>query len=222
VGLGDPTGRTRVRRAPHKARYDEPTVHSIIDAVAICHVGVVLDGDGEVIVLPFLHARDGSTVYLHGSRSNRLMRALLAAPRACATFTSFDGLRIARTGFHSSVEYRSVVAYGPVRDVQDAGERERSLDLLVEAVLPGRSAEVRRPNDRELALTSVVALEILEASAKISVGPTEDEAEDVDSAVWAGDLPVRQVWGPPLPAGDGAMAGGSIPVPPSVRALLER
>jgi nitroimidazol reductase NimA-like FMN-containing flavoprotein (pyridoxamine 5'-phosphate oxidase superfamily) len=222
VGLGEPTERTRVRRAPTKARYDEPTVHAIIDSVPICHVGVALLDGGEVIVLPFLHARRDGVVYLHGSQSNQLLRSLLAAPRACATFTSFDGLRVARTGFHSSVIYRSVVAFGPVRLVDDRIEREGVLDVLVDAVLPGRSAEVRRPNDRELALTAVLAMTIAEASAKVSEGPTDDDDEDIDSEVWAGDLPASLVYGSPIGATDGAMASGSIPVPPSVRALTQR
>ena len=221
MGVGEPTDRTRVRRAPTKARYDEATVHAIIDSVPICHVGVALADSGDVIVLPFLHARLDDVVFLHGSQSNHLLRSLLAAPRACATFTSFDGLRVARTGFHSSVIYRSVVAYGPVRVVSDPAERERALDVLVDAVLPGRSAEVRRPNDRELALTAVNALTIDEASAKISEGPTDDEPEDVDSAVWAGDVPASLVYGAPVGATDGAMARGSIPVPPSVRAVAQ-
>ncbi len=210
-----------MRRAPGKARYDEPTVHAVIDAVPICHVGVAL-GDGDVVVLPFLHARSGSTVYLHGSRSNRLLRAMVAAARVCATFTSFDGLRVARTGFHSSVTYRSAVAFGPARLVEDRAERERALDLLVETILPGRVAEVRRPSATELALTSVVALEVLEASAKLSEGPTDDEPADVESPVWAGDVPCAVVYGEPVPATDGAMAAGGVAVPPSVLALVGR
>jgi len=211
-----------VRRAPKKARYDEATVHAIIDAVPCCHVGVVLQGSGDVVVLPFLHARDGGDVYLHGSRSNHLLRSLLASERVCATFTSFDGLRVARTGFHSSVIYRSVVAFGPVRLVEGTAERERALDALVEAILPGRSREIRQPNASELALTTVVALSIVEASAKVSEGPTEDEPADVASSVWAGDVPCVVVYGDPVGATDGAMAGGTVPVPPSVRALLGR
>lgn len=211
-----------MRRAPQKARYDETSVHAIIDAVQICHVGVALEESGEVVVLPFLHARDGPVVYLHGSRSNRLLRSLLAASRVCATFTSFDGLRVARTGFHSSVTYRSVVAFGSVRAVDDTVERAHALDALVEAIMPGRSGEIRVPNERELALTSVVALEIEEASAKVSEGPTEDEPEDVASPVWAGDVPATLVYGTPVGAVDGAMAEGSVPVPPSVRALTGR
>jgi len=220
VGVGPRSERSRVRRAPKKARYDEATVHAIIDAVPCCHVGVVLAGTRDVIVLPFLHARDGDQVYLHGSRSNHLLRSLLEAERVCATFTSFDGLRVARTGFHSSVTYRSVVAFGPVRLLEDPADRERALDAMVEAVLPGRAAEIRRSNDTELALTTVVALTIDEASAKVSEGPTEDEAEDLASSVWAGDVPATVVYGAPIGARDGAMADGSVPVPPSVRALL--
>ncbi|HEY8081246.1 MAG TPA: pyridoxamine 5'-phosphate oxidase family protein [Acidimicrobiales bacterium] len=211
-----------MRRAPKKARYDEATVHAIIDSVPLCHVGVALQGSGDVVVLPFLHARVGTDVYLHGSRSNHLLGSLVAAPRACATFTSFDGLRVARTGFHSSVTYRSVVAFGAVRALDDAAEVGVALDALVEAILPGRTAEIRQPNERELALTSVVVLSIAEASAKVSEGPTEDEPEDLDSAVWAGDVPASLVYTDPVGATDGAMARGAIPVPPSVRALLGR
>jgi nitroimidazol reductase NimA-like FMN-containing flavoprotein (pyridoxamine 5'-phosphate oxidase superfamily) len=211
-----------VRRLPDKARYDTTTVHAIIDAVPLCHVGVGFADTGDVVVLPFLHARQGDEVYLHGSRSNRLLRSMLDAERVCATFTSFDGLRVARTGFESSVTYRSVVAFGPVRLLEDAAAREHALDALVEAILPGRSLEIRRPNAAELALTTVVALTIEEASAKVSEGPTEDEPEDVASAVWAGDVPAAVVYGEPIGAVDGAMADGSIPVPPSVRALLGR
>jgi nitroimidazol reductase NimA-like FMN-containing flavoprotein (pyridoxamine 5'-phosphate oxidase superfamily) len=211
-----------VRRAPQKARYDEATVHAIVDAVAYCHVGVVLVGSGDVVVLPFLHARDGHDVYLHGSRSNHLLRSLLAAERVCATFTTFDGLRVARTGFHSSVAYRSVVAFGPVRAVESAAERARALDVLVEAVLPGRGAEIRPPNESELALTTVVALTIEEASAKVSEGPTDDEDADKATGVWAGDVPAALVYGAPVPAVDGAMARGDVALPPSVRRLLGR
>jgi uncharacterized protein len=222
VGLGEPGPRTRVRRAPHKARYDEASVHAIIDSVPICHVGVALDGTQDVVVQPYLHVRDGATVYLHGSRSNRLLRSLLTAPRACATFTSFDGLRVARTGFHSSVIYHSVVAYGAVRDVVDPAEQLSSLDLLVDTLLPGRTAEVRRPNDRELALTGVLALQIDEASAKVSEGPTDDDPEDVDAPVWAGDVPAALRYLAAVPATNGAMASGTVEVPASVRALLEQ
>jgi nitroimidazol reductase NimA-like FMN-containing flavoprotein (pyridoxamine 5'-phosphate oxidase superfamily) len=219
VGLGAPSNRTRVRRAPNKARYDADAVHAIIDATRFCHVGVQLVGSGEVVVLPFLHARRGDTVILHGSRSNRLLTSMLAAPRVCATFTTFDGIRVARTGFHSSVSYRSVVAFGPVRALDDRTERAEALDAMVDAMLPGRSHEIRQPNERELALTTVVAMTIEDASAKVSEGPTEDEPEDLDSHVWAGDVPAAVCFGEPVGATDGAMATGAVPVPDSVRRL---
>jgi nitroimidazol reductase NimA-like FMN-containing flavoprotein (pyridoxamine 5'-phosphate oxidase superfamily) len=209
-----------VRRAPQKARYDAAIVHSIIDAVPYCHVGVALRDTDDVMVLPFLHARSGETVYLHGSRSNRLMDSMVRVPRICATFTTFEGLRVARTGFHSSVTFRSVVAFGPARVVEDAVERTRALDALVEAVLPGRTTEIRVPNDRELALTTVVAMTIEEASAKVSTGPTEDDDDDVESEVWAGDVPARVVYGTPVGALDGAMGRGTVPVPASILRLL--
>jgi len=161
-------------------------------------------------------------VYLHGSRSNHLLRSLVEADRVCATFTSFDGLRVARTGFESSVTYRSVVAFGPVRLLEAPADREHALDAMVEAILPGRSAEIRRPNESELARTVVVALTIDEASAKVSEGPTEDEPEDLASDVWAGDVPCALVYGEPVGATDGAMADGTVPLPPSIRALLGR
>jgi uncharacterized protein len=222
VDVSPRSDRSRVRRAAHKARYDEATVHAIIDAVACCHVGVAMVDTGDVVVLPFLHARVDREVFLHGSRSNHLLGSLLAAERVCATFTSFDGLRVARTGFESSVIYRSAVTFGPVRLLEGADEREAALDAMVEAVLPGRSLEIRRPTAKELALTTVVALRIDEASAKISEGPTDDEPEDLASSVWAGDVPASLVYGTPVGATDGAMAAGDIAIPRSIRALLER
>jgi nitroimidazol reductase NimA-like FMN-containing flavoprotein (pyridoxamine 5'-phosphate oxidase superfamily) len=219
VGVGEPTERTRVRRAPHKARYDLDVVHGIVDAVAFCHAGVVLE-TGEVMVLPFLHARRGEVVYLHGSRSNHVLNAMVRTPRVCVTFTSYDGLRVARTGFHSSVIYRSVVAFGAARMVDDHAERADALDALVDAVLPGRVDEIRAPNDRELALTTVLAFTIDEASAKVSEGPTDDEPDDLAAAVWAGDVPASIVYGEPVGAANGAMATGTVPVPPSVQRLV--
>lgn len=219
MGVGPSSERTRVRRAPQKARYDVETVHAIIDAVAFCHVAVAEPGMPP-LAMPFLHARCGSTVYLHGSRSNRTLGALVDAERVAVTFTTFEGLRVARTGFHSSVTYRSVVAFGRCRRVDDDEELRAALDAVVEALLPGRTAEIRAPNDRELALTVVVAFEIDEASAKVSKGPTEDDDDDVHSPVWAGDVPLVARYATPIGATDGAMADGSVPVPESVRRLL--
>ena len=163
-------------------------------------------------------------VYLHGSRSNHLLRSMLAAPRVCATFTSFDGLRVARTGFHSSVTYRSVVAFGPVRLLEADDERDaRARRCWSRPSCRAAAAEIRRPNAASSRSTTVVALTIEEASAKVSEGPTDDEPEDVASEVWAGDVPAALVYGDAGRARPTARwPTATSPVPPSVRALLGR
>ena len=132
-----PGPRTRVRRLPDKARYDAEQIYSILDEAHMCHVGAIVDG--QAVVLPTLHAREGNVVYLHGSQSNAVMRAVLASASACVTVTLYDGLRLARSGFESSIAYRSVVLFGAAREIVDEGEKARILDLFVDAVLPGRA-----------------------------------------------------------------------------------
>jgi nitroimidazol reductase NimA-like FMN-containing flavoprotein (pyridoxamine 5'-phosphate oxidase superfamily) len=206
-----------VRRLPKKARYDADFIYGVLDEARWCHVAAVVDG--LAVALPTLHAREGDQLYLHGSLSNAVMKAVRDAGRAFLTVTLYDGVRVARSGFESSIAYRSVSVVGPVREVADATEKARVLDLLIDAVLPGRSREVRPMRDRERDLTLVLALTIDEASAKVSAGPTEDFDEDVDLPIWAGTVPARLVYDTPVPGVDGAMAAGDIPVPASVRAL---
>ena len=174
------------------------------------------------MVLPTLHAREGDVVYLHGSQSNAVMRAVLASGTACVTVTLYDGLRLARSGFESSIAYRSVVVFGDAREVDDPREKARVLDLFVDAILPGRAGEVRPMSDSEIRLTKVVAVSIGEASAKVSAGPTEDDVEDQDLRIWSGVVPARLVFADPIASSDGAMARGDVAVPDSVRRLLER
>jgi nitroimidazol reductase NimA-like FMN-containing flavoprotein (pyridoxamine 5'-phosphate oxidase superfamily) len=174
------------------------------------------------MALPTLHAREGSTLYLHGSRSNAIMRAILDAGRASVSVTLYDGLRLARSGFESSIAYRSVVIIGSTTEVRDEEEKARILNRFVDAVLPGRASEVRALSDQEARLTLIVALRIDEASAKISQGPTEDEAEDRELPIWSGTVPARLRFGEPVPSDDGAMAGGNVELPASVRRLLEQ
>jgi hypothetical protein len=133
--------------------------------------------------------------------------------------TLYDGLRLARSGFESSIAYRSVVVVGPATKVTDLEEKRRVLDLFVDAILPGRAREVRAMNERELNLTMVVRVDITEASAKVSSGPTEDFAYDLDLAIWSGTIPARLHFGPPLPSSDGAMASGDVALPESVKRL---
>jgi nitroimidazol reductase NimA-like FMN-containing flavoprotein (pyridoxamine 5'-phosphate oxidase superfamily) len=213
-----PGARTRVRRLADKAAYDEETVFAIIDAAPFCHVTGVLDG--VAMALATLHRREHRTIYLHGSRSNALLRAVLAAQVASVSVTLYDGLLLARSGFHSSVAYRSVVVVGAVREVVDDAEKARILHGLVDTVLAGRADEVRAMSERERALTLVVAVSIDQASAKVSAGPVEDDPEDMDLAIWAGWVPARVVYDAPVPNTDGAMADGSIELPASLRHLV--
>jgi uncharacterized protein len=214
-----PGRRTRVRRQPQFARYDEATVASILDATPFCVVAGVLDG--RAVALPMVHLREGRRLYLHASASNALLRALLEVGEACVTVVLYDGLRLARSGFESSVAYRSVVCFGSVRAVDD-DVAARVLDALVERTVPGRLAEVRPATTSERQRTLVVAFDIDEASAKVSAGPTDDDPADAARAIWSGVVPVRSEFGAPIGSFDGAMAGGDVAVAPSVGLLVGR
>ena len=214
-----PGEHTRVVRLPKKANYDEKVIHAILDEARMCHVAGIVGG--KAMALPTLHARKGSTLYLHGSQSNAIMKSVLLSGEAFVTVTHYDGLRLARSGFESSIAYRSVVVFGPVSEVTDLEEKRECLDMFVDAILPGRASEVRPMNERELNLTFILAVEINEASAKISAGPTDDFEYDIDLPIWAGVVPSKLVFTNPVPNTDGAMATGEIEVPPSVRRLLE-
>ncbi len=214
-----PGERTRVRRLPAKSRYDAATIHAILDEARFCHVAALVKG--KPVALPTLLAREGSTLYLHGSPSSEVLKAIVREGEAFVTATLFEGLRLARSGFESSIAYRSVVVIGAAHEVSDAREKRRVLDLFVDAVLPGRAHEVRESTDAELRLTKLVAVSIDEASAKVSEGPTEDPEADLELAVWAGTVPARLVFGVPLPDTRGAMATRPPEVPESVRRLLD-
>ncbi len=216
-----PGPHTRVRRLPEKARYDAATVHAILDAALVVHVAALVEG--RAVALPTLAARDGETLYVHGNRSNAVLAAVVRDGRAWVTATLVDGLRLARSGFESSIAYRSVVVVGAARDVEGE-EKSRALDLVVDRVAPGRSREVRPMSVRELALTRVVAIAIDEASAKVSAGPTDDGPEDLARPVWAGTVPLLTRWGEPEADRRGALADARLAeeLPTSVRALLGR
>jgi nitroimidazol reductase NimA-like FMN-containing flavoprotein (pyridoxamine 5'-phosphate oxidase superfamily) len=208
-----PGPNTRVRRLPKKAVYDASVIDAILDEARLCHVAAVVNG--RALTLPTLHAREGRTLYLHGSQSNAIMKSIVDAGEACVCVTLYDGLRLARSGFESSIAYRSVIVVGAARAVDDEA------DLFFDAVLPGRASEVRPMSDSELRLTMVVAVTIDEASAKVSAGPTEDAEEDLDLPIWSGTVPARLRFEPPIPSTDGAMKRGDVALPESVRRLLE-
>jgi nitroimidazol reductase NimA-like FMN-containing flavoprotein (pyridoxamine 5'-phosphate oxidase superfamily) len=204
---------------PKKANYDEATIFSILDEGRFCHVAATVHG--KPVALPTLHAREDHTLYLHGSPSNEVMKSIVRSGEAFVTVTVYEGLRLARSGFESSIAYRSAVVIGAAREITDDAEKSRVLNLFVDRVLPGRGVEVRPLSDPELRLTMVVAVSIDEASAKISAGPTDDEPEDQALDIWSGTVPARLVFGTPLPDTNGAMASGDIAVPASVKTLLD-
>jgi uncharacterized protein len=190
-------GRTRVRRVPARGRYDRETIHAILDETLISHVGFAQDG--EPVVIPMLHARVGERLYLHGSSASRLLRALAAGAPVCVTATLVDGLVLARSAFHHSINYRSVVVFGTARLVEPQEERLAALELFTEKLVPGRWPEVRPPSTQELKGTKVLSLPLDEASAKVRTGPPVDDDEDYDLPVWAGVLPMSTVVHEPEP-----------------------
>ena len=214
-----PGPKSRVRRLPAKAHYERDVIYAVIDEARLCHVAAIVKG--SAMVIPTLHAREGDTVYLHGSPGNAIMKAVVASGEVCVSMTLYDGLRLARSGFESSIAYRSVVLFGSATLVSDDVEKARVLDMFVDAVLRGRASEVRAMTESERRLTMVVAVHIDEASAKLSAGPTDDPDEDLDLAVWSGTVPATIRFGEPIPDTNGAMAEGTIPVPASVERLLD-
>ncbi|APU39291.1 MULTISPECIES: pyridoxamine 5'-phosphate oxidase family protein [unclassified Streptomyces] len=203
TGAYEPTDRTVPSRSRDRARYDRETVHSILDEAYICHLGFVRDG--APVVLPTLFARVGESLYMHGSTGSR---PLLAAGRTdpglpvCVTVTHVDGLVLARSAFHHSLNYRSVVVHGTARQVTDQDECRTALDAMIEAVAPGRSGDVRPANAKELAATAVIRVDLDEVSAKLRTGPSNDDAEDLGLPYWAGVVPVGRVYGTPVPSAD--------------------
>ena len=211
---------SRVRRRPEKANYDEDVIFSMLDQARFCNIATVVDG--RAVLLPTLHAREGRTIYLHGSASNAILKAMVQSGGGTLSVTHFDGLRLARSGFASSIAFLSAVVMGPVREVLDEKERHRILDMFVDAILPGRASEVRALREREVRLTMVVAMDIEAASAKISAGPTNDEEGDFDLEIWSGVVPAKLIFEEPIASTDGAMAAGDIALPASVLRLLEK
>lgn len=192
----DKTPLNRVRRMPERGAYDRESVYAIVDEALICHVGFA-DGD-QPFVIPTIHARDGDALILHGAPASRLLKHAQAGRPMCVTVTLVDGLVLARSAFHSSMNYRSAVLFGAGRLIEDPAEKLRALELLTEHVARGRWADVRPTTPQELAATSVVAMAIESASAKVRAGPPGDDAEDYDLPIWAGVLPLALTAGMPV------------------------
>jgi nitroimidazol reductase NimA-like FMN-containing flavoprotein (pyridoxamine 5'-phosphate oxidase superfamily) len=191
-----PTERSALKRLPKRGVYEREGVHQILDEGFICHVGFV--SGGQPFVIPTGYARSGDTLYLHGAQASRMLRVLREGVDVCVTVTLVDGMVMARSAFHHSMNYRSVVVFGRARAVEGRAEKLAALRALTEHLAPGRWDEVRQPTDGEMRATLVLALPLAEASAKVRTGPPLDDEEDYALAVWAGVVPLRVEAGEPV------------------------
>lgn len=193
----DKTDRTTLKRLPARGHYDQEVVHKILDEGFICHVGFVIHG--KPVVIPTGYGRIGDKLYIHGSQASRMLRTLTTGVAACVTVTLVDGLVLARSAFHHSINYRSVVIFGNATLVEDAQEKLAALLAFSEHVIRGRWDDVREPTQQELKATTVLKLQLKEVSAKVRTGPPIDDEEDYELPVWAGVIPLRVVAGEPIP-----------------------
>lgn len=205
------TPRNRIKRGAKRARYEKETVYRILDAGFLCHVAFTLDG--QPFQIPTCYGREGEQLYLHGAIANRMLTHLEKGFPVCISVTHLDGLVLARSAFHHSVNYRSVILFGEARLVPEQ-EKEHALKRIVEQMLPGRWEESRKPTPGELKITKVLAVSITEAAAKIRSGGPVDEEADYKLPVWAGVLPLHTIPEPPVP--DPALPD-TLPLPPSIR-----
>ncbi|HYL14493.1 MAG TPA: pyridoxamine 5'-phosphate oxidase family protein [Terriglobales bacterium] len=191
-----PTPRTRVNREPQRAVYDREATYRILDEGFVCHVGFSVDG--QPFVIPTSYGRAGDNLYLHGSVASRMLGAMKEGVPVCVTVTLLDGLVLARSVFNHSMNYRSVLVLGTATAVEDSAEKIAALRVLSEHIVPGRWAEARQPNERELKATLVMRVPITEFSAKVRTGPPIDDEEDYSFPTWAGVVPLEMVARPPV------------------------
>ena len=207
-----PTRRTQVQRLPKRGAYDRETVFKILDEAFVCHVGFVVDG--QPYVIPTNFGRVDDTLYLHGSAASRMLRTLGEGVPVCVTVSLIDGLVLARSAFHHSVNYRSVVILGTAREVDDPSEKMEALRRFTEHIMKGRWEEIRWPNEQEMKGTTVLALPLEEVSAKVRTGGPIDEEEDYSLPVWAGVLPIKAI--PQEPVAD-ARLNPNTPLPEYIK-----
>ncbi len=191
-----PTERTRLKRAHYRGHYDRETVYATLDAGLMCHVGYVIDG--QPYVTPTAYWRIDDRVYWHGSSASKMLRHLKQGPQVCFTAALMDGLVLARSGFHTSVNYRSVMALGRAELVEGREKKLACLEALLERMVPGRWPELRAPTAQEVKATTVVSLKLEEVAAKVRSGPPIDDDEDMDLDVWAGVVPTPTAIGTPV------------------------
>src|SRR6202162_5022991 len=191
------TDRTELQRLPDRGSHDSEVIHEVLDAAFLAHVGFLTER--QAFVIPTLYGRDGDTLYLHGSAASRTLGALEQGIAACVTVTIVDGLVLARSAFHHSINYRSVVAFGTARAISEPARKTRALRTISEHLMAGRWNDVRGPTRQELGATSVLEFSIEEASAKIRRGPPKDDEEDYARSTWAGVVPLSLEAKPPVP-----------------------
>lgn len=192
-----PTERTRLRRLHERGSYDRKTIYAILDAGLLCHVGYVIDG--SPYVTPTNYWREGGRVFWHGSSASRMLRHQAAGAPVCLTVSYLDGLVLARSGFHHSVNYRAVMIFGEAELITDPEAKTAHLKAFVDGLFPGRWDELRPMTDQELKATTILAMPIDEASAKVRTGPPKDDEEEFALPVWAGELPIETTIGKPVP-----------------------
>jgi len=207
------TDLNRVRRIPKRGHYDKATIYEILDESFICHVGFVVDQ--HPFVIPTAYGRKDDTLYIHGATTSRMLQQAQQGIPVTVTVTHLDGIVLARSAFHHSMNYRSAVIFGTAKIVEGA-EKEEALYIISEQILKGRWDEARQPNAKELKATTVLAIEIEQASAKIRTGPPGDDAEDYELPIWAGVLPITQNYGTPI---TDPLLKKDIPLAKSVQAL---
>ncbi len=209
-----PSDITRIKRLHQRAHYDRETVHAILDAGLICHVGYVIDD--QPYVTPTMYWRKDERVYWHGSSASKMLRHLKTGPRVSFTVSLMDGLVLARSGFHSSVNYRTVMAYGNAELVDDSDAKLTALEDMMERIVPGRWPDLKPPTPQELKATTVMSLKLEEVAAKVRDGGANDEPEDLELDVWAGVVPTRTVLGTPV---DNPDLKPGIPVPTNLQQI---
>jgi hypothetical protein len=212
-----PTKRTQVQRLPRRGVYEREAVYSILDEGLVCHVGFV--EDSKPVVIPTGYARQDDTLYIHGSNASRMFRALGKGADVCVTVTLVDGLVLARSAFHSSMNYRSVVIFGKATVLDDPAAKREALHAFTEHVARGRWQEIRQPTEKELQVTTVLAIPLEEVSAKVRTGPPVDDEEDYGLPVWAGVLPLELT--PQSPHPDERLPSGAA-IPEYVRKYSRR
>jgi len=192
----DITNRTRVKRLPKRASYDSDVIYNILDETFICQVGFKINN--HVYIIPTAFGRKNELVYIHGSKNNRMLKSFETGEDICISVTLVDGIVLAKSAFHHSINYRSVILFGKPNKIVSNEEKNKALEIIMDHIIPGRWGDTRKPNAKELKATSVFSIQINEASAKIRTGPPNDDKEDIDLNVWTGVIPTKIIAEEPI------------------------